>query len=305
MSAKTKRIITKIGKWTGIVIGSILLIAIISATVIYIQWENDQNKKYSIADSELPIPETDSLILARGMKVANLHHCNGCHTLDFKGETFPTPSYFGSLSPANLTRGKGGIGSTYTDNDWVRAIRHGVRRDGTSLMVMPTEEFNKIGKEDLQALIAYIKSVPPVDHELPPNELKLFGRLMIRLTMDFNIFSASRIDHLAALSEVPAKDVSLAYGTYMVQTCKGCHGEDLHGEPIMGPSGVSSTNITALKDWSVKDFGNAVRQGVRPNGDSLLVNMPRWTMLDDTDIEAIYLYINEQKKFESIAASKP
>lgn len=105
------------------------------------------------------------------------------------------------------------MGSKYTDNDWVRAIRHGLRRDSTSMMVMPTEEFNKIGEEDLRALIVCIKSVPPVDHELPPNELKLFGRLMIRLRMDFNIFSASRIDHIAALSEVPEKDIDLAFAS--------------------------------------------------------------------------------------------
>ena len=78
--------------------------------------------------------------------------------------------------------------------------------------------------------------------------------------------------------------------------------EDLHGNPLPGFD-VSSTNITALKDWTAEDFGNALRQGVRPAGDSLLVNMHSWTMLDDTYIETIYLYINEQKGGEVIEYS--
>ena len=49
------------------------------------------------------------------------------------------PSAFGTLAAPNLTRGAGGLGSTFTDTDWVRAIRHGIHRDGTSLLIMPSE----------------------------------------------------------------------------------------------------------------------------------------------------------------------
>ena len=296
MPIAIKKIAFKIAKWVGIVLGSVIVIAIGISAFVYIQFERDLNRTYTVAESNLQIPAPDSLILARGKRVVELHHCNGCHTESLKGHTFEMPDYFGALSPANLTSGKGGIGNAYTDADWIRSIRHGVRADGKSLLVMPTEEFSKIGREDLQALIAYLKSVPPEDNELPPNELKLLGRLMITLTTDFNIFSASKIDHNIALSEVPEKAITLEFGTYMVQTCKGCHGEDLHGQPLGGTNGVSSTNIMALDEWSAEDFGRAVREGLRPNGDSLLVNMPRWSMLDELEINAIWFYIQEQKK---------
>ena len=45
----------------------------------------------------------------------------------------------GRIYSANLTRGKGGIGSSYTDADYVRAIRHGVGRNGRPLLTMPTD----------------------------------------------------------------------------------------------------------------------------------------------------------------------
>jgi len=63
------------------------------------------------------------------------------------------------LKPNNLTSGLGGIGSVFTDTDYVRAIRHGIGRDNKSLLIMPSEQYNRISDEDLGALIAYLKTV--------------------------------------------------------------------------------------------------------------------------------------------------
>ena len=84
----------------------------------------------------------------------------------------------GRLVGKNLTSGKGGIGADHTDIDIIRAIRHGVDHDGTALIVMPAEFFNKLGAEDIGAIVAYVRSVPPVDSELPDTSLSgPLGRL--------------------------------------------------------------------------------------------------------------------------------
>jgi hypothetical protein len=46
---------------------------------------------------------------------------------------------FARLASVNLTRGKGGIGQTFSDSDYVRSIRYGVRPDGKPVIFMPSE----------------------------------------------------------------------------------------------------------------------------------------------------------------------
>lgn len=288
-------VVKKIAKWTGVVFGVFILIAATTALFINYQWNQDASKMYEVSDAGITIPEPDSVILARGKRVSELFHCTGCHLPTFAGEDWDVPAFMGSVNPSNLTRGEGGIGNDYTDEDWIRAIRHGIKPDGTSLVVMPTEEFVHIGKEDLEALVAYLKTVPPVDHIVAPNTFKVAGKLMITLTMDYNMFSASRIDHSTPISAVPVKAVNLEYGGYLTQTCKSCHGTDLKGQALPGDEEIMSTDLLALTDWTNDDFGRAIREGLRPNGDTLLVNMPRWTVFDDEDVDAIWLYLNHQK----------
>ena len=60
----------------------------------------------------------------------------------------------GRVVGPNITRGRGGRGD-FTDADWVRAIRFGVRRDGTSLVMMPSEVFTNFNNADLMSIVAY------------------------------------------------------------------------------------------------------------------------------------------------------
>lgn len=295
--ASLKSKLSKLGKWFGIVLGTLLVLVLIASTIVYFLWENKRNKTYTIAKSNLEIPAPDSVVLAHGQQIALMYGCTGCHTKTLQGQSWIS-NFLGDLGPSNLTSGKGGVGSKYTDEDWIRSIRHGVGLDKRSLLVMPSPEFNKLGKQDLQALVAYLKSVPPVDNELNPNKMKFVGRAMMAFVFQFDPFMADQIDHEKPILDVPEKAVSLQHGTYMVQPCQACHGEDLKGQPLGGDASIISSDLTNLNGWTVENFGRAIQHGVRPNGDSLLVNMPRWTMLDDVDIEAIWLYITKLKESE-------
>ena len=66
--------------------------------------------------------------------------------------------------------------ATFSDADWVRALRHGVGKDGKALLIMPAKNFNTLSPEDLGALIAYIKSVPAVDNVVPASDIQVLGR---------------------------------------------------------------------------------------------------------------------------------
>ena len=91
---------------------------------------------------------------------------------DLGGRVLGDNLLMGWLVATNLTRGQGGLGADYTDQDLVRAIRHGVGR-GKSLVFMPSESFQRYSDEDLAAIIAYLRTIPPVD-DMP---WKAFARM--------------------------------------------------------------------------------------------------------------------------------
>jgi len=61
------------------------------------------------------------------------------------------------VAAPNLTTGKGGIGSIYSDADWEKALRHGVGSDQRGLMFMPSQAYYHFSDAGLGALIAYLK----------------------------------------------------------------------------------------------------------------------------------------------------
>src|SRR5438046_4002254 len=80
------------------------------------------NKHYNVTGKVVPQP-TDSASLARGKALATLYGCAGCHTPNLAGQQLINAFPFAKLATANLTRGEGGIGGTYSDADWDRAVR--------------------------------------------------------------------------------------------------------------------------------------------------------------------------------------
>lgn len=70
--------------------------------------------------------------------------------LKWTGRVFLDEPAIGRFVASNLTRGKGGVGASYTDDDWVRAIRHGVGPDGKALLIMPSQEFFNLSDADVR-----------------------------------------------------------------------------------------------------------------------------------------------------------
>lgn len=174
--------IRKILKWIGIVLGSLIGLLVLAFILLYIsgtvKW-NRLHGKYDVPVETITIP-TDEAAIARGEHIATIRICKECHTETFSGQFAAVPGLV-TLSIPNLTSGAGGVGDTNTGEDWVRAIRHGVGHDSRGLALMPSGVFYYLSDEDLGALIAYLKSLPPVDNEMPPTDLGPLGRVMLPL----------------------------------------------------------------------------------------------------------------------------
>ena len=226
--------------------------------------------------------------------------CADCHGADLGGaEFFTAEEGAGTLWAPNLTRGKGGIGAAYSDADWYLALRHGIRPNGENLIIMPAEFYTTIDIDDMAAMIAYLKTLPPVDRETPTRALALMPKVMLGLGVipasDF--LPAHKIDHAAAPQPSPAPGETVEYGRYMAMVCAACHGPDLAGMPPNAEGDRPAPNLTPsgeLGIWTEAEFIAALQTGVTPEGDTLDPKQMPWPQIGTANVEdlrAIWLYL--------------
>ena len=292
----------KVFRWFLAVLGGLLGLLVLAFIVLYTIGTVEINKKYKVPAESISIP-TDPESIQRGEHLATIHICTRCHTESLSGEVYFVAPGLVSIPTPNLTSGIGGVGRDYTDEDWVRAIRHGVSSDGKAFILMPSNVYYYMSDEDLGALIAYIKSLPPVDKELPGRRIEPIGRLMMALGM-FPPFPAEQIDHTKPPPAEPRPGVSVAYGEYLARICKECHGVNLNGKPL-GPPGqeVPTPNLTRGGEpgsWSEREFINTLRTGTTPRGRLLRDDMP-WKYfgkMSDDELKAVWMYLQSLPALE-------
>lgn len=220
----------------------------------------------------------------------------------------------------------------WTDGELVRAITTGVSRDGTPLFpLMPYPRYAQMSREDIEAIVVYLRTLPAVAHDpVPPRTLDFPLPLIVRTIP-------------APARHVPTPDPTdrVAYGRYLTNAavCADCHtpiddqgaplpGKDFAGGTPFTPNGVGlvrSANLTpdattGIGTWTEDQFLATFRayrdQPARTlDGAERLQNteMP-WTYyagMQDDDLRAIYAYlrtlspvVNRVEKFPSAAAPR-
>jgi cytochrome c553 len=275
---------------------AVLVLVLIGAGVVYAASERKLRHRYDTSVEPVALP-TDSAAIARGEHlVRNVVDCTLCHGDDLGGAVYSSSPAIGTVAGPNLTRGKGGIGTSYTTADYVRAIRRGVRPDGRSLIVMPSEVFTHLSQEDLGAVIAFLNQAPPVDREVPRSGFGPVGRALLAAGK-MNILVAGKTPRYDAPASVP-QDTTAAYGKYLadISGCHGCHGYGLSGGKVAGPPGLPpASNLTpaGIGSWTEADLTRALREGKRPDGSQLDEFMP-WRVfrgMTDAEIRALWLYL--------------
>jgi cytochrome c553 len=291
----------KIFKWIGIVLGSLiglLLLVLIALYVIgTVKWNRIRGRVYDVPTETITIP-TDPTSIARGEHIATIRICGYCHTETLSGQSDGVHGLVTFAFP-NLTPGLGGIGDTNTDEDWVRAIRHGVGHDGRGLILMPSRILYELSDEDLVDLIAYLKSLPPVDNELPSTKLGPLGRVMMalgQLPADATTPAVTVIDHYGRRPIMPEPGVTVEYGKYLALSCTLCHGTNLNGQLIRTDAEYLAPNLTPggeLHYWSEEGFMRTLQTGVTPSGHQLKDAMP-WKyfgQMTDDELKAVWMYL--------------
>ncbi len=100
--------------------------------------------------------------LEHGEYLFKTRGCMECHGADGAGHVVidDKDSGFFVRTP-NITSGGASPARNYTDADWVRALRHGVKPSGEPLQIMPSDDYAQMIDADVAAIAAYVRSLPP------------------------------------------------------------------------------------------------------------------------------------------------
>lgn len=207
-------------------------------------------------------------------------------------------AYAPNITPDQET----GIGN-WTDDEIIRAVREGIRPDGSVMgppMAYPF--YRDISDRDMHAIVAYLRSVPPVHHEVP--------RSTYRVDLP-----PSWGEPVTSVPE-PNKNDPVEYGRYLAHTlghCTDCHtplvegqhdfsrigaGGNLFPQPFGFSWSALAANITShpelgIGNWTDDEIKRAITHGVSRDGRQLLPFMAFdfYENINDEDLDAIVAYL--------------
>lgn len=248
---------------------------------------------------------------ARGEYLMKAGGCLGCHTAEKKdavpfagGRGLKTP--FGTFYGPNITPdAKAGIGG-WTEAQFVRAMRHGERPDGSNYFpAFPYPSFTKINDADLRDLWAYLRTLPASSQPSQPHDLKFPFGFRFPVTIWKWLFFTPGV-----FTNAPQATAVVNRGAYLVQAlghCGECHTpRNFMGGPDKarflaggkGPEGKNVANLTptGLKKWNDKDLQEFLLSGLSPDGDVTAEAMGEvvtntTSKLTPTDLSALIAYL--------------
>lgn len=259
--------------------------------------ERKMQRTIKVDVAPLVLPATGAR-LEQGRYLFATRGCADCHGADGGGKELMRSGAMVVDSP-NITAGANSVTSAYRTSDWVRTLRHGIKPDGRPVMIMPSEDYNRLSDEDVAAIIAHVQQLPPVA-----------GRAaLVRLPVAVKVLygfghvkdAAEMIDHSLPPQVPVAAAVSTAHGAYVANGCIGCHGANLSGGRIPGapPEWPAPANLTpgsgsAMKLYPTPEaFMAMLHSGKRPDGSTISPVMPFGSLrqMNDVDMRALHSYL--------------
>lgn len=258
-------------------------------------------------------PAFGETLVERGAYLVNsVMVCHNCHTprgpngLDLSRalsggpQTFDEPDY--KVVGSNITPDKEtGIGS-WSDAELKKFLVTGIKPNGVKAApIMPYEFYTVLTARDLDALVAYLRSVPPVRREMPAPEYRkaskpetptYSGKQMTDTDMSDKLSRGRYLLSISHCLECHTPEGPSAVHDFVASTGKG-------GRPFKGPWGESqSANITShptagLGQWSDDEIKRAITQGVARDGRKLKPPMAyaAYATMTAQDLDAIVAFV--------------
>ncbi|MDX1561579.1 MAG: c-type cytochrome [Gammaproteobacteria bacterium] len=262
-----------------------------------------------------PSPTAAEDLLGRGeYLVEGIVGCGNCHHgrtedgefiagMEYAGNFVIEEPIFTAYAPNITPDPETGIGE-WTDEEIERAIREGIRRDGTIMgPPMAFTYYREISTEDMDAIIAYLRSVPAVRNEVPPSEYRM------ELPPNWGPPVEDPV-------EAPPKSDQVAYGRYLSHAlghCTQCHtplvngiedfsrtgaGMNIYPMPFGYEWSAVAANITShptlgIGSWTDDEIKRAIVYGISRDGRQLLpfMGFSFYELISDEDLDAIVAYL--------------
>src|SRR5712671_1255242 len=255
-----------------------------------------------------PSPE----LIAHGKALVEAGDCAGCHTADpskpFAGGK-RIDTLFGAIYSPNLTPDRDtGLGG-WSDDEFYRALRYGVRRDGSRYYpAFPYPNFTKMIRDDLLAIRAYLATLTPVPNSPPPPELRwpLNYRVVMR-AWNFLFFRPGIFEPNQQKSTEWNRGGYLVTGAAHCGTChtpKNIFGADKRGRAFRGglvqgwfAPRLDGAERSGLKSWSTDDIVEYLQSGRngRSHAGGLMAEVVAnsTSKMSDADVRAIAVYLKD------------
>lgn len=272
-------------RWVGMAVAALALLAVVAALVVY-AWSESMLRRHSpVRAASVTVP-TDAASIAEGRRLSLVHGCVGCHGAGVAGNELLDEPAIATIVAPNLTT----IIRTYGDADLVTAIRHGVRADGRTMIVMPSQAFVPLSDADMGRLVGYLRSLPPVPGPGARAEIGPIGRIGLVLAK-----YKTSLQLVEDASDPPeATPGSATLGRYLARTsCAQCHGADLRG--ASHPEGVAP-DLRIVAAYSTENFATLMRTGMGIGGRKLGVMTP-WAAsyfpsFTAEEVDGLYAYLH-------------
>ncbi len=302
-------------------------LSLLAAAIFTSYFISCNNKGSSSTSAEQAKEDSVKQVIARGeYLVTKVAPCLDCHskrdwtkysgpvtpgTEGMGGEEFSNKlidDFPGVVYARNITSDpETGIGN-WTDDEVLRAITQGISKNGDTLFpLMPYANFNRMAKSDLQAIIAYIRTLKPIKNKVPQRHLMIPASLTyppnLQKSVDGNM--------------MPPESDRAKYGEYLVITadCFACHTPSIKGKRDMQHlfSGgntfhlekftVTAANITpdsatGIGTWTearfldkFKPYRDEKGYSFDPGKQNTIMPVSFFAQMTDDDLKAIYAYL--------------
>ena len=270
--------------------------------------------------------DTLTQLVARGEYLANhVAVCIDCHSIRDTGH-FSMPivpgtegggaafafskaeAVPGEVTPPNITPA---ALKDWSDEELIRAITRGINKKGDTIFpIMPYHSYSKMAKKDILAIVAYIRSLKPVEHTTPARKMEvpmsIFGPLP-EVNLDKN--------------DVPDTTNKVAYGAYLTiaAACADCHtpmgprgpdfsrvfsGGTVFDNPVfkVAVANITPDSTTGIGTWTEEMFVNKFKTNAsaemlqtRPGRQNTFMPWSMYGKMRDYDLKAIYAFLRTVK----------
>lgn len=295
-------------KWvkrTSLLLAGLALLGVVTTVVGKAMGERKMLRTVEFSLPPLSV-QLDTVNIEQGRYLFNTRGCAECHGANGAGKVVVNDGGMHVIAP-NITGGANGVTAGYKAADWVRTVRHGVKPNGNPVLMMPSEDYNRLTDEDMAALVAYLQQMPAV----PGVKAQIDVPVPVKVLYGFGVIkdAAEKIDHGLPPSHPVPVQVSAQYGAYVANVCIGCHGPQLSGGKIPGgaPTWPAASNLTPAKGSAMLRYPTPelfiamLRSGHRPDGTQISRVMPfdSFGKMNETDLRALHAYLQTVPPRES------